>query len=290
MPIIYEDAVSYDEACLYMKNRIKEMLRFGAKLVELRKTSLGNLVAFIDIDGCKYISIFILFQNRNQRSMNENYVRAINSHYSLEYREYSRIYSDRIITMPHCKIEEYLYNFKYPYRLLDPHRLGYSDFTEYSIIYELWKDRVAERTGIPYMNHVHEGLRVIKEYNYSERAMRIFALHGVLQNCYKDNAVALKCLSDVSYDIIIGAMEYRAIANAHLSYHDSSTLRLSEDDDVNIALVADKVQNRRDFERFHLGTHKRSDELSAYFERWLGKLGVSEERYHELAGVISEGD
>jgi len=47
-------------------------------------------------------------------------------------------------------------------------------------------------------------------------------------------------------------------------------------------LVADKVQNRKDFLAYHKGTHARSDELDYYFKLWLRRLDISEERYQEL--------
>jgi hypothetical protein len=46
-------------------------------------------------------------------------------------------------------------------------------------------------------------------------------------------------------------------------------------------LIADKVQNRKDFELYHEATHPRSKELAMYFRLWLEKLGVSEENYQQ---------
>lgn len=57
--------------------------------------------------------------------------------------------------------------------------------------------------------------------------------------------------------------------------------------DVQHMLIADKVQNRKDFECYHLGTHPRSAERLPYFKNWLEVLGISESRYQELAGLIA---
>lgn len=39
--------------------------------------------------------------------------------------------------------------------------------------------------------------------------------------------------------------------------------------DLNDMLLADKIQNRKDFRMYHLGKHERSDELEAYFNLWI---------------------
>ena len=51
-------------------------------------------------------------------------------------------------------------------------------------------------------------------------------------------------------------------------------------------LLADKIQNRKDFERYHKGTHQRSAELEQYFKNWLTRLGVSQEFYAEMAAQL----
>ena len=47
-------------------------------------------------------------------------------------------------------------------------------------------------------------------------------------------------------------------------------------------LVADKVQNRKDFLAFHEGIHERTLELDYYFKYWLEALQITEEMYEEL--------
>lgn len=85
-------------------------------------------------------------------------------------------------------------------------------------------------------------------------------------------------------------MEYRAVANAYLSHHYTGAAdkpRLSSITAVNHMLVADKVQNRKDFECYHQTYHPNSAVLAQYFNNWLRTLGVSEARYRELASVLS---
>ena len=47
-------------------------------------------------------------------------------------------------------------------------------------------------------------------------------------------------------------------------------------------LIADKVQNRKDFLKYHYGTHKKSVELDIYFKNWLRALNVTEADYNFL--------
>ena len=51
-------------------------------------------------------------------------------------------------------------------------------------------------------------------------------------------------------------------------------------------LIADKIQNRKDFELYHLGKHERSDELDSYFKNWLERLNISEEFYQETKNEL----
>jgi hypothetical protein len=51
-------------------------------------------------------------------------------------------------------------------------------------------------------------------------------------------------------------------------------------------LIADKIQNRKDFELYHKDIHERSDELKQYFFNWLWRLGVWEGNYQEFKKSI----
>lgn len=87
----------------------------------------------------------------------------------------------------------------------------------------------------------------------------------------------------INTEALLLAMEYRGRANAYLSTHDPAHNRpdpgpLSE---VRAMLIADKVQNRKDFEIYHEGTHPRSDRLAQYFKEWLGVLNVDEHWYQK---------
>ncbi len=67
-----------------------------------------------------------------------------------------------------------------------------------------------------------------------------------------------------------------------LSPEDGKHIRLSPIKAVNDMLIADKVQNRKDFLRYHYGPHQHWRELDLYFQMWLFRLGISDRQYRDL--------
>ena len=81
-------------------------------------------------------------------------------------------------------------------------------------------------------------------------------------------------------------MEYRNIANAGLREKivdkDGNILKkiqLSVIPEVNLMLTADKIQNKKDFMKYHYGKHEDSLALEVYFDYWLQTLGVDQHKY-----------
>jgi len=156
-------------------------------------------------------------------------------------------------------------------------------FPEYEMIKSYYGSKVANRSKVPLINHINEGLLILEWISASDYAKRAYCLHPMFQS---DDDLLKNYESNLGINqrVFINVMEYRHIANDYLSKRKINGLediRLSLLKDVNDMLIADKVQNRKDFERFHLGKHERSSELDQYFKNWLSKLGVSEETYQE---------
>lgn len=153
------------------------------------------------------------------------------------------------------------------------------------------------RSGLPLMNHINEGIRLLDAIGSSVRAMEAFCVHPLLQAdsdlqvALQNNAVFLKHGLDPA--AIVLAMEYRRVANLYLSHHCKSAednFELSCLQEVNEMLIADKVQNRKDFEVHHLNSHPDSETLDLYFKNWLCRLGISEARYQELISLqVTDG-
>ena len=160
----------------------------------------------------------------------------------------------------------------------------------YLAIVEHYGDRRAARSGVLYIRHIDEGLWVLDRIEASIRAKEAYCLHPLVQHDDElcgalgdpDHVLGRHAIDARSLAV---AMEYRAVANAYLSRREIASIdeiALGPLEDVRDMLIADKVQNRKDFERYHRDTHPRADALAAYFANWLRRLGISEARYRSL--------
>lgn len=164
---------------------------------------------------------------------------------------------------------------------------------EYAAIAREYGTRTAARSGVPLIRHIDEGLAILDNIAAGEPAMRAFCLHPLVQADAElaANAARLGELSDEPRVLAL-AFEYRHIANAALSTRtldSAADIALSPLVEVNAMLVADKVQNYKDFILYHRGRHARSDALDRYFLLWLERLEVSEWRFAELCDIATLG-
>jgi hypothetical protein len=157
---------------------------------------------------------------------------------------------------------------------------------EYQAIYNEYFGRKAERSKVPLINHIHEGLVVMQLRGATEDAQRAFCIHPLLQTD-KALGVTLGKLWRVSSktSVVALAMEYRWRANNWLSdkvINDQGKITLVDEPtagdftEVKEMLIADKVQNYKDFLMYHVDTHPRRRELDLYFRTWHKHLGLSE--------------
>lgn len=155
-------------------------------------------------------------------------------------------------------------------------------------IEEFYGNRTAARSGVPLMNHINEGTRILEAIGAHPTAIEAYRLHPIYQNDsdLEDN---YRSLLNRPQLVVLYIMEYRNIANASLSdivFRNNNKdwcplelrrpIKISPLEQVNKMLIADKVQNWKDFKQFHLGEHARSDELDFYFRSWFRALGISE--------------
>lgn len=173
---------------------------------------------------------------------------------------------------------------------------------EYQIIKDIYGTTCAKRTGVPYMNHIDEGLMVLDNINANGVAKRAFCLHPLLQvNEFASKFLNHKDISKVCKHSIVVSSMYANSANAYLckphtdSYSKQDIVKatgLIERNEVMDMLLADKVQNYKDFIAYHYGKHPRSSELDNYFKSWINFLAPyygynsGEDAYNDLIQVI----
>ncbi|CAM9239173.1 unnamed protein product [Heterosigma akashiwo] len=139
------------------------------------------------------------------------------------------------------------------------------------------------------INHIDEGLFILNSIGTSPEAKRAFVIHPMFQSDGDLEVLwqSSKVLSALDNKVLVLALEYRNIANAHLSCHPPGLdeFKLSPIKEVNDMLIADKIQNYKDFLLYHKGSHPHSKRLENYFREWMTKLGVSKRQCH---GIIQD--
>ena len=163
----------------------------------------------------------------------------------------------------------------------------------YNIIYKYFKDKRTSK-GVPYMNHIDEGIEILKELEANNKTIEAYTLHPFIQ-CVNlkgaDGKIIMtqeemeKYLNiyEIDSEVIAKLFLYRKFANSYLCRIETDGIlfckarQLVEDlknyPDVIKMLIADKVQNYRDFLIYRKNNHKRSNELDYYFNMWLNVLG-----------------
>lgn len=165
---------------------------------------------------------------------------------------------------------------------------------EYGLIRNHYGEGVAARTGVPLMRHIDDGLEILRGIGASDRACRAWCLHPLFQGDADLARTMLTDLSALKPEVVLLAMEYRSVANAYLSRREIQSLaeiRLSPLAEVNQMLVADKIQNYKDFARFHRATHPRAEALERYFQNWFERLEITladRQRWWQHFGVAAD--
>ena len=143
----------------------------------------------------------------------------------------------------------------------------------YKLIEEYYGNKVAERSGVPLMNHINEGITILNSINADQITIDAYCLHPILQSdeSFNNNYQNVD-FTGISSASIILAVEYRRVANSYLSRATIDQCVGFTNNKMKQMLYADKVQNEKDFRLYHEGKHERSKELREYFDNWLNKL------------------
>lgn len=175
-----------------------------------------------------------------------------------------------------------------------------NDKPYYSLINKHYQSKIAKRSKLPYINHINEGIYILyRLYGWSEILIAAYCLHPMVQS---KNALLKACnfefdFSNIDPVAIIYAMEYRRIANNYIStmkMRSWQEIELSYIGGVNQMLVADKIQNKKDFMLYMYNKiprksyQKASQKYLIYFDSWLERLDVGTELYETLVQELSQ--
>ena len=259
------------EALSYYSMRATQALQFGWELDSdfVESHDWGVCVRFLH-DEQAYYSVYVTADHMNRGHLSQWFV---------DHPDRAFVTSDRCSTM-----RSYL-----DYKERDYELMPIDDSPEYTAISMYYKNGRAERSGVRLMNHIDEALFILDQIGAPEIAKKAFCLHPILQ-------MEPDRLPEVSRDIgggidqraVAFAAEYAEVANGYLSSHPKreELMPLGTSDVVKQMLIADKVQNRKDFELYHACSHPRAERLAEYFGEWLAALRVTESSYQRLVADI----
>lgn len=149
--------------------------------------------------------------------------------------------------------------------------------------------KTSRRGAIPLMNHIDQGLLIMQERGSDEAAQAAFCLHPMVQNDEELSANFEVILSKgFNSKTLAYLFEYRNIANQGLRGATNPDLLNIPLSGVFEMLVADKVQNRYSFEKYHLNTHPHRTELGDYFAAWLKRLQITELQYEHYVSLFDD--
>lgn len=171
------------------------------------------------------------------------------------------------------------------------------DTQEYADIVVYYGQLRAKRSGVKLINHINEGLELLEHLDAHIDAKKAFCLHPIFQND-TDFLLNYGRIFEYSRPVISLVMEYRNKANSYLCVEQTDDYNVatinhcigSLHPQVRLMLIADKIQNKKDFDIYHLGTHSRSTKLSNYFHNWLVLLDVWGEHTPLIKLITKEGE
>jgi hypothetical protein len=262
-----ESISTVSDAINYYISRSKQLLKHGYFLTSF-DTFHGGVSAYFEKNRETFQSIYI-FDSFRGKGLFKNQVRGT------------------ILTDYDCGLYGYLNKNNIDFKIV-----SLIPYEEYRMISSFYGDKKAERSGVYYMNHIDEGLYILDKINASMIAKKAYCLHPIIQT---DEDIIQESiynrLTDTSPKVAMVATEYRSVANEYLSNRvikSINEIRLSPLKDVNDMLIADKIQNRKDFIFYHQDAHPRSKELSIYFDNWFRRLGITRDFYNECVEVIGK--
>ena len=158
---------------------------------------------------------------------------------------------------------------------------------EWEITRNVLSVRRSERTAVNYFEHVEEGVKILQMLNAPLLVQQAFVIHPLLQH---DDALVENLPHVIYFNslALVLCMEYRRVANlgTRKNIRDTWEISLSPMPEVNLMLVADKIQNRKLYETRLPKDDPDYDEIGRYFMKWMDALSIPEHEYQRLIAAL----
>ena len=259
------DAETIGEAQEYLKYRYKQLLKFGVTVREEIQCE-DSIVTLFDCPwGDFYGSVYVLKQFRGKQV----FIKRLQQ------------FQIAIITLKECNISSYLKKIKCNYIELE-----HSE--SYKLVQEIYRDSRTERSKVPFIYHIDEGGFILEKEGASDIVKDAYYLHPLLQSEEEFNKNKSLAFTGINIESLLLAVEYRRVANSYLSNMDVSDFVGFTNNEIRLMLLADKIQNYKDFLLYHKGTHFKSGILEEYFLNWFNLLEISLEEVNIFIEELSK--
>lgn len=255
-------ATTYEGAVEYFVNRAVQLLQDGIRLQSVQPYRVddevvGALAKFDYTDSAHVVSSSSLYVLAPHRG---------NGYFS----EWLRKEFPTVLTTQDCDIVHILKERRSNYFL----KGNFTQEKEYQAIADYYRYQRARRSGVPYMNHIDEGLAILNIHGANKATKLAYCLHPIFQGD-QDLRRNLRFVKRINPSplVMTYVMEYRKVAQA--AQPGGSKPQPSPLEEVNLMLKADKLQNWKDFQMYYPTTDPRTIELEEYFQSWFKALEIS---------------
>lgn len=251
------NAETIEDAKAYLKYRYKQLLKFGYSVKEeivIEDNSIVTLYNDPNNDGF-WGSVYVFKQHRGKQI----------------FLKRLQQFMIAVVTLEECGLENYLVSRKISHKVL-------RHSNAYKFIQNEYKDSMTKRSNVPLIYHIDEGGAILDKVGSSDIVKDAYYLHPLLQSDEMFNKHKSNDFNWLDNESLILAMEYRRVANSYLSTMNINNFVGFSCNEVKEMLIADKVQNYKDFMKYHFGKHKRSEELHKYFNNWFDLLDINYKR------------
>jgi hypothetical protein len=143
------------------------------------------------------------------------------------------------------------------------------------------------------MNHIIEGAYFLTEVMPADDPfVEAFLVHPIFQDVDLPTQVIQKYVDtfELSTPVVSTAFKYRIAANSYLpkDIHTGRQPPVILEQGLKFMLIADKIQNLKDFQRYFDKQNPRYKQLENYYDTWLSSLGAFSMAYTFGLGQLKD--